>query len=215
MTINNKSSQALVLRRNFSHHYICLKGSPEEQKQTRSYLEGLNDNSGRMHLRNWQRENVLPNLQFANKEGLKAKGSPGCSNHEIRKFRILRNSSDKYICILNIFQNEWCTTQLLATSWLILQCLASPWETAATSSQLPTTLLFFHMLAYDMECPLGQLMLAVLVLFLPSNLCYSSPLTGKTVQKAEKLRCSWICAVTAQQQIKHWYVISIVFLLKP
>lgn len=105
MTINNRSSQALVFRMNFSHHSICLKGSPEEQKQTSGNLECLNDNFVFMCLRKWQRGNVLP-VRFANKEGLKAEGSPGSCNHEISKFRILRNSSDKYICILNIFQKR-------------------------------------------------------------------------------------------------------------
>lgn len=204
MTISNRSSQALVLRRNFSHHSICLKGSPEEQKQTRGYLECLNDNFEFM----WQRGNVLP-VRFANKKGLKDEVSPDRSNHEIRKFRILRNNSDKYIYTLNIFQK--CTKKLLTTSWPMLQCSARPWATAATSSQFPIILLLFHMLAYDMECPLVQFMLAVLVLSLPSNLCSSGPLAGKKVQEAEKLRCSWIFAVTAQQQIKHWYVISMFF----
>lgn len=35
-----------------------------------------------------------------------------------------------------------------------------------------------------------------------------------TVQETEKLKCPWLCTSTAQQQLKHQYIINIGFVLK-
>ena len=46
----------------------------------------------------------------------------------------------------------------------------------------------FHLMSYGMECPSGQFRSAVLVLSPPGSYCTANPLTGRTVQEAEKLK---------------------------
>jgi len=54
----------------------------------------------------------------------------------------------------------------------------------------------------------------VFILPLPASCVPLSPLPGRTVQEAKKTKMSSDQYSTAQIQLKHWSVISVVFLLK-
>lgn len=65
-----------------------------------------------------------------------------------------------------------------------------------------------------MEYPFDQFRAALLILSPPSSMCPLSPLAGRAVQEAEK-QVSLTLHSTAQQQLKHRYVIKVFFILKP
>ena len=81
--------------------------------------------------------------------------------------------------------------------------------------QLLTSFSFLCMMAYGTEYPFDQLRSAVLVLSSPSFLCPLSPLTGRMVWEAEKLKCPWLHAALLSNNRKHRCAINTVFLLKP
>ena len=68
------------------------------------------------------------------------------------------------------------------------------------------------MLSYEIEYPFGHCEAAFLFLCPLRSLCFPSPFAGRTKQEAETSLgyCS-----AAQQQLWHWCVINIDFLLKP
>ena len=68
---------------------------------------------------------------------------------------------------------------------------------------------------YDMQYPLGHFRSAVLVLSPPSSLCPLSPHHWQGSMRSWETERSLALCSTAQQQLKHWCVISIGFLLKP
>lgn len=74
------------------------------------------------------------------------------------------------------------------------------------------TVLYCHVMPRGMGYPFGQLGSAFLVLSSSSSLCTASPLTAR---HCEKHRSAWLCLSTAQQQLKHWCVISTVLILNP
>lgn len=70
-------------------------------------------------------------------------------------------------------------------------------------------------MSYCTEYAFGHFRSALLVLFPPWYFVLSQPLLDRTVQEAVKLRHPWLFCSTAQQQLKHWWAINIVFVLKP
>ncbi|GAB0195117.1 mitochondrial enolase superfamily member 1 [Grus japonensis] len=87
-------SQALVLMGDFSHPDICWRDNAAERKQSRRFLECVDDNFLLQVTEEPMRRGAMLDLILTNKEGLvgdmKLKGSLGCSDHEMVEFRILR-----------------------------------------------------------------------------------------------------------------------------
>ncbi|GAB0206304.1 hypothetical protein GRJ2_003096000 [Grus japonensis] len=87
-------SQALVLMGDFNHPDICWRDKAAEHKQSRKFLECVDDNCLLQVIEEPTRRGAMLDLVLTNKEGLvgdvKLKGSLGCSDHEMVEFRILR-----------------------------------------------------------------------------------------------------------------------------
>ncbi|GAB0207575.1 mitochondrial enolase superfamily member 1 [Grus japonensis] len=87
-------SQALVLMGDFNHPDICWRDNTAERKQSRKFLECVDDNFLLQMIEEPTRRGAMLDLILTNKEGLvgdvKLKGSLGCSDHEMVEFRILR-----------------------------------------------------------------------------------------------------------------------------
>ncbi|GAB0209305.1 hypothetical protein GRJ2_003396200 [Grus japonensis] len=87
-------SQALVLMGDFNHPDICWRDNAAGHKQSRKFLECVNDNFLLQVIEEPMRKGAMLDLILTNKEGLvgdvKLKGSLGCSDHEMVEFRILR-----------------------------------------------------------------------------------------------------------------------------
>ncbi|GAB0187672.1 hypothetical protein GRJ2_001232500 [Grus japonensis] len=87
-------SQALVLMGDFNHPDICWRDNAAEHKQSRKFLECVDDNFLLQVIEEPTRGGAMLDLVLTNKEGLvgdvKLKGSLGCSDHEMVEFRILR-----------------------------------------------------------------------------------------------------------------------------
>ena len=86
-------SQALVLMGEFNHPDICWRDNAAERKQSRKFLECVNDNFLLQVTEEPTRRGAMLDLILTNKEGLvgdmKLKGSLGCSDHKMVEFRIL------------------------------------------------------------------------------------------------------------------------------
>ncbi|GAB0207663.1 hypothetical protein GRJ2_003232000 [Grus japonensis] len=78
----------------FNHPDICWRGNTEGHKQSRKFLECIDDNFLLQVIEEPMRRGAMLDLVLTNKEGLvgdvKLKGSLGCSDHEMVEFRILR-----------------------------------------------------------------------------------------------------------------------------
>ncbi|GAB0208094.1 hypothetical protein GRJ2_003275100 [Grus japonensis] len=87
-------SQALVLMGDFNHPNICWKGNTAGHKQSRRFLECIDDNFLLQVTEESMRRGAMLDLVLTNKDGLvgdvKLKGSLGCSDHEMVEFKILR-----------------------------------------------------------------------------------------------------------------------------
>ncbi|GAB0199287.1 mitochondrial enolase superfamily member 1 [Grus japonensis] len=87
-------SQALVLMGDFNHAVICWRDNAAERKQSRKFLECVDDSFLLQVREEPMRRGAMLDLILTNKEGLvgdvKLKGSLGCSDHEMVEFRILR-----------------------------------------------------------------------------------------------------------------------------
>ncbi|GAB0175756.1 hypothetical protein GRJ2_000040800 [Grus japonensis] len=87
-------SQALVLMGDFNHPDICWRGNTAGHKQSRRFLECVDDNFLLQVTGEPVRRGVMLDLVLTNKEGLvgdiKLKGSLGCSDLEMVEFKILR-----------------------------------------------------------------------------------------------------------------------------
>ncbi|GAB0178933.1 hypothetical protein GRJ2_000358600 [Grus japonensis] len=87
-------SQALVLMGDFNHPDICWRDNAAEHKQSRKFLECVDDNFLLQVIEEPTRRGAMLDLILTNKEGLvgdvKLKGSLDCSDHEMVEFRILR-----------------------------------------------------------------------------------------------------------------------------
>ncbi|GAB0202677.1 hypothetical protein GRJ2_002733300 [Grus japonensis] len=87
-------SQALVLMGDFNHPDICWRDKAAECKQSRRFLECVDDNFLLQVIEEPTRRGAMLDLILTNKEGLvgdvKLKGSLGCSDHEMVEFKILR-----------------------------------------------------------------------------------------------------------------------------
>ncbi|GAB0176444.1 hypothetical protein GRJ2_000109600 [Grus japonensis] len=86
--------QALVLMGDFNHPDICWRDNAAERKQSRKFLECVDDNFLLQVIEEPTRRGAMLDLILTNKEGLvgdvKLKGSLGCSDHKMVEFRILR-----------------------------------------------------------------------------------------------------------------------------
>ncbi|GAB0179239.1 hypothetical protein GRJ2_000389200 [Grus japonensis] len=84
-------SQAVVLMGDFN---ICWRDNAAERKQSRKFLECIDDNFLLQVIEEPTRRGAMLDLIFTNKEGLvgdvKLKGSLGCSDHKMVEFTILR-----------------------------------------------------------------------------------------------------------------------------
>ncbi|GAB0204057.1 hypothetical protein GRJ2_002871300 [Grus japonensis] len=87
----------MVLMGDFNHPDICWKVNTSRHKQSRKFLQSINDNFLTQVVEEPTRRGVLLDLVLTNKEGLvgdvKLGGSLGCSDHEMVEFRILRGRS--------------------------------------------------------------------------------------------------------------------------
>ncbi|GAB0208438.1 hypothetical protein GRJ2_003309500 [Grus japonensis] len=87
-------SQALVLMGKFNHPDICWRDNTAERKQSRKFLECIDDNFLLQVIEEPTRRGAMLDLVLTNKEGLvgdvKLKGSLGCNDHKMVEFRILR-----------------------------------------------------------------------------------------------------------------------------
>ncbi|GAB0203333.1 hypothetical protein GRJ2_002798900 [Grus japonensis] len=87
-------SQALVLMGDFNHSDICWRDNTAGHKQSRRFLECVDDNFLLQVIEEPTRRGAMLDLILTNKEGLvgnvKLKGSLGCSDHEMVEFRIFR-----------------------------------------------------------------------------------------------------------------------------
>ncbi|GAB0177254.1 hypothetical protein GRJ2_000190600 [Grus japonensis] len=87
-------SQALALMGDFNHPGICWRDNAAEHKQSRKFLECVDDNFLLQVTEEPMRRGAMLDLILTNKEGLvgdvKLKGSLGCSDHGIVEFNILR-----------------------------------------------------------------------------------------------------------------------------
>ncbi|GAB0175990.1 hypothetical protein GRJ2_000064200 [Grus japonensis] len=86
--------RALVLMENFSHPNICWRDNTAGHKQSRRFLECIDDNFLLQVIEESTRRGAMLALVLTNKERLvgdvKLKGSLGCSYHEMVEFKILR-----------------------------------------------------------------------------------------------------------------------------
>ena len=87
-------SQALVFMWDFNHPYICWRKNTARHKQSRRFLECINDNFVLQVIEEPTKRDALLDLMLTNKEmiigDVKIKGSFACSDHEMVEFRILR-----------------------------------------------------------------------------------------------------------------------------
>ncbi|GAB0204729.1 hypothetical protein GRJ2_002938500 [Grus japonensis] len=87
-------SKALVLMGDFSHPHICWTDNIARHKQSRRFLECIDDNFLLQVTLDPMRISAMLDLVLTNKEGLvgnvKLKGSLGCRDHEMVEFKILR-----------------------------------------------------------------------------------------------------------------------------
>ncbi|GAB0177717.1 hypothetical protein GRJ2_000237000 [Grus japonensis] len=78
----------------FDHPDICWRDNTAERKQSRKFLERVDDNFLLQVIEKPTRRGAMLDLILTNKEGLvgdvKLKGGLGCSDHEMVEFRILR-----------------------------------------------------------------------------------------------------------------------------
>ncbi|PKU30860.1 dtw domain-containing protein 2 [Limosa lapponica baueri] len=86
-------SQTLLLMGDFNHPNICWRDNTAGHKQSKKFLECVDDNFLLQVVEEMRRGATL-DLVLTNKEGLvgnvKLKGSLGCSDHEMVEFKILR-----------------------------------------------------------------------------------------------------------------------------
>ncbi|GAB0195099.1 mitochondrial enolase superfamily member 1 [Grus japonensis] len=83
--------QALVLMGDFNHPDICWRDNAAERKQSRKFLECVDDNFLLQVTEEPMRRGAMLDFILTNKEGLegdvKLKGSLGCSDHKMVDFR--------------------------------------------------------------------------------------------------------------------------------
>ena len=90
----DRCSQALVLMRDFNYPNICWRDNTSGHKQSRRFLECIDDNFLLQVIEEEKRRGAVLDLAPSNKEGVvgsvKLKGSLGCSDHEMVECKILR-----------------------------------------------------------------------------------------------------------------------------
>ncbi|PKU48058.1 dtw domain-containing protein 2 [Limosa lapponica baueri] len=87
-------SQALILMEDLNHLDTCWTDNTAGHKQSRRFLQCINDNFLLQVTEEPTRSHAMLDLVLTNKEGLvgnvELKGSLGCSDHKMMKFKILR-----------------------------------------------------------------------------------------------------------------------------
>lgn len=90
-------SETLVLTGDLNHPDICYMGNTAWHKKSKRFLEGIHDNFLNQVTEKPMRRGPLLDLILTSNERLAADGrvkcSPGCSQHEIGDFRVLRGGS--------------------------------------------------------------------------------------------------------------------------
>ncbi|GAB0187348.1 hypothetical protein GRJ2_001200100 [Grus japonensis] len=85
-------SQVLVLMGDFNHPNICWRDNTAGHKQSRRFLECVDDNFLLQVIEEPRRRGAMLDLVLTNKEGLvgnvRLKGSLGCRDHEMVQFQI-------------------------------------------------------------------------------------------------------------------------------
>lgn len=124
-------------------------------------------------------------------------------------FTKIENNNRNYSNIIYL-QNKWCAKQLLTT------CPLMPSQSPSSSCPWPAPhrcKVFFTLCHILRNIPLA----CWLSWFysLPASCAPSATLAGWLEGQYKKLKNPWLCAATAQQQLKHRCVISIVFLPQP
>ncbi|XP_063280190.1 uncharacterized protein LOC134564864 isoform X3 [Prinia subflava] len=120
--------QALVLVGDLNYPDICWRSNTAKHKQSRRFLESIDDNFLSQVVEDPTRNGVLLDLKLTNREGLigdvKVGGSLGSSDHEIVEFSIRRRGSRAVIKITTL-------DFLRATLSLFRDLLGRiPWEQA-------------------------------------------------------------------------------------
>ncbi|GAB0180562.1 hypothetical protein GRJ2_000521500 [Grus japonensis] len=103
-------SQALVIMGDFKHPSTCWRDNSAGHKQSRGFLESIDDNFLLQVIEEPMRKGPLLDLLLTNKEGLvgdvKVKGSLGCSDHEVVEFRSLRAGRRVKKCTTSKFADD-------------------------------------------------------------------------------------------------------------
>ena len=89
-------SQNMVLMGDFKHPDICWRDNTAVHQKSKRFLECVDDNLFFQAVQEPMRKGAMPDLVFTNEGGpvsnAKLKGSPGCSDHKMAEFKILRIS---------------------------------------------------------------------------------------------------------------------------
>jgi len=87
-------SKALVLMGDFNHPDVCWRDNTAGYRQSRRFLECVDDNFLLQVIEEPTRRGAMLDLVLTNKEGwvgiVIVKGSLGCSDHEMMEFKILQ-----------------------------------------------------------------------------------------------------------------------------
>ncbi|GAB0202575.1 mitochondrial enolase superfamily member 1 [Grus japonensis] len=145
-------SQALVLMGDFNHPDICWRDKAAECKQSRRFLECVDDNFLLQVTEEPTRRGAMLDLVLTNKEGLvgdvKLKGSLGCSDHEMVEFRILRAA--RRVC------SKLTTLDLRRADFGLFRDLLGriPWDKALEGRGAQDSWLIFkgHLLQAQEQC---------------------------------------------------------------
>ncbi|PKU48920.1 rna-directed dna polymerase from mobile element jockey-like [Limosa lapponica baueri] len=143
-------SQALVLMGDFSHPDICWRDTTTGHKQSRRFLECIDDNFFLKVIEQLMRGSML-DLVLTNKEGLvgnvKLKGSLGYRDHEIVECKILRAARRAHskLTTLDFWTADFDSSDLLGRV---------PWDKALEGRETQESWLTFenHLLQAQETC---------------------------------------------------------------
>ncbi|KAM9653655.1 uncharacterized protein ACIBXB_010484 [Morphnus guianensis] len=146
-------SQALViLRGDFNHPGICWRDNTAGYKQSRRFLESIDDNFLLQVMEDPRRRGAMLDLILTSKEGLvgnvKLKGSLGYSDHEMVEFKILRAVRRAHSKLANLDFRR-------ADFGLFRDLLGRvPWDTALEGRENQKSQLIFkdHLLQAQEQC---------------------------------------------------------------
>ncbi|KAM9590815.1 uncharacterized protein ACIBXB_005869 [Morphnus guianensis] len=145
-------SQALGLMGNFNHPDICWRDNTAGHKQSRRFLECVDDNFLLQVIEEPTRRGARLDLVLTNKEGLvgnvKLKGSLGCSDHEMVEFKNLRAARRAH--------SKLTTLDFRRADFGLFRDLLGrvPWDTALEGRGVQASWLIFkdHLLQAQERC---------------------------------------------------------------